>query len=103
MGSLEKRLEAVVDPLVINGNTYYPISRMPVVFPHFCETQCLAFNTYYRRCMASVLMHTHCQRAVADVQKRINDWSKINGPQWWKKKVAVKKDDTEVKEANGYE
>jgi hypothetical protein len=71
------------------GDTYLPIDVMPTKYPHFCETQCTAWNKFNHYCYKRVMSDTHCQRSVFSIEQRIRDWSKMNGVNWWKKKVVM--------------
>jgi hypothetical protein len=69
------------------GDTYLPIATMLTKYPHFCETQCTAWNKFNHYCYKRVMSDTHCQRSVLKIEQRISEWAMINGIQWWKKKV----------------
>lgn len=76
-----------------DGNEYHLIIDMPKLFPHFCETQCCAWDQHSNRCLRPVMSQTHCARPVLKIKQRILDWAKVNGDKWWKKKVVVGKKD----------
>jgi len=74
------------------GDTYLPIDAMLTKYPHFCETQCTAWNQFNHYCFKRVMAETHCSRSVLKIEQRISDWAMMNGINWWKKKVVAKQD-----------
>jgi hypothetical protein len=65
---------------------YIPITEMPRTYPHFCETECLAWSQYRGGCNGVILGRAMCRWSVNKITARISDRSKINGSQWWKKR-----------------
>lgn len=69
-------------------DVYIPITEMPRVYPHFCETECLAWSQYRNGCNSVILGNVMCRWPVNKITARISDRSKVNGNQWWKKRRA---------------
>jgi len=65
-------------------DVYLTISEMPAAFPHYCETQCTAWNTYINGCAGFITQRKFCGHSVSKITKRIDEKRRINGDKWWK-------------------
>ena len=68
-----------------NGDMFLLVERMEEEYPHYCETQCTAWNRHKDYCFRTVMSEDYCAHSLARIKQKISAMSKVNGSKWWKK------------------
>lgn len=76
--------------MATTSEEYLPIGEVLTRYPHFCQTQCTAWNNYLKGCASPILGRHECHWDVNKITDRINKLKMMSrGPAWWKTSLAT--------------